>query len=100
MKEPIEVLTIAEVVDFAAKAAREAYNTIKESGGEHEAAQEAARTAFKCCMPTLESRAAVQAYIATVVRGMELRLLTLRESQQYIKAARLWISAEMAGRAA
>ena len=90
MKEP----TIAESVHFAAKAAAQAYGCIISSGGSHAAADAAARTAFKCCMPVLESRHSVQAYLATIVRGMELHLITIRESQQFIKAARLWITAE------
>ena len=96
MKEPIEVLTIAEVVHFAVKAAADAHRSIVDSGGGLRAADEAARTAFKCCMPVLESKASVQAYLAATVRGMELHLISVRESQQYIKAARLWMSAETA----
>jgi hypothetical protein len=86
--------TTQEIVHFAAKAAATAYHDVIDSGATHAAADAAARVAFKCCMPTLESRSSVQAFIATVVRGMELHLITTRESQQYIKAARLWISAE------
>jgi hypothetical protein len=86
--------TIAETVHFAAAAAAEAYRTIINDKGSHIAADAAARTAFKCCMPILQSRHSVQAYLATIVRGMELHLITVRESQQFIKAARLWITAD------
>ena len=90
MNEP----SIAETVHFAAAAAAEAYRTIIDGKGDHTAADAAARTAFKCCMPVMESRHSVQAYLATIVRGMELHLITVRESQQFIKAARLWITAD------
>jgi hypothetical protein len=85
---------IAETVHFAAAAAAEAYRVIINGDGNHAAADAAARTAFKCCMPIIDSRQSVQAYLATIVRGLELHLLTVRESQQYIKAARLWITAD------
>ena len=86
--------SISEVVHFAAKAAATAYHDIIQMDGNHAAADAAARVAFKCCMPILDSRAAVQAYLATVVRGMELHLISTAESDQYIKAARVWVTAD------
>ena len=86
--------TISETVHFAAKAAATAYHDLIQLGANHTAADAAARVAFKCCMPILEDRESVQAFLATVVRGIELHLISARESQQFVKAARLWISAE------
>ncbi|MBN9617318.1 MAG: hypothetical protein BGO25_13270 [Acidobacteriales bacterium 59-55] len=89
MNEP----TIAEAVHLAVKAAAQACRCIVECGGDQRAANEAARVAYRMNMPILESRVSVQAYLATVVRGIELHLITIRESQQLVKAARLWITA-------
>ncbi len=93
--------TISEAVHFAAKAAATAYHDIITiNGGDHAAADAAARCAFKCCMPIIEDRESVQAFLATMVRGIELHLITAPEAQQFARAAYLWLRAEPKRRAA
>jgi hypothetical protein len=93
MSEVTEVRTISEVVHFATKAAAEAYREVADAGGKAKDADYAARQAFRNNLPTLESRASVQAFLAAVVRGLELHLLSANESQQFVRAARLWVTA-------
>lgn len=94
MNEVKDVRTISEVVHFAAKAAAEAHREVFTQSGNVSAAEDAARMAYRANLPTLESRASVQAYLAAVTRGMEMHLISVREGRQLIWAARIWMTAE------
>lgn len=94
MSETKDVRTISEVVHFAAKAAAEACREVFDATGNIRASEDAARMAFRNNLPTLESRASVQAYLATITRGMELHLISVSEGRQLIWAARIWMTAE------
>ena len=93
------VYTIAEIVQLAEKAATQAYSEVKEELGE-DAAAVAAATAFRVNLPAMTSPAAVQAYLATLIRGIELGFLSHRETRLLVATARTWIAAYHAGQAA
>lgn len=87
-------IIVREYIDAAVKAAAEAYSVVAEASGDSEAAVFAARTAFRNNLPTLESGTAVMAYLAVVVRGMELELIDGYEGRNLMQVARLWLQAD------
>jgi len=90
------VFTIAEVVALAEKAATEAYNAVVEGGGTEDAAAAAAAGSFRIHLPALTSIGAVQAHLATLVRGIEMGFLSHRESRLLVATARTWLAAHEA----
>jgi|GEM_PF-3236756 len=91
------VLTIAEVVSFCERAATEAYNEVMEAGGVKDDAGAAAAAAYRVCLPALTNIGAVQAYLATLVRGIELGFLSNREARLMVATTRTWLAAHEAG---
>src|ERR1700744_3847211 len=94
-----EVFTIEEAVNFAIDAAQEAYNAAKEENPQYEhGAESAAKAAYRNCMPLLETKASVKAFIAATAQGVHLGFIGPEEARLLLYGAQVWLQVE-AGRA-
>lgn len=98
MEEKKDVYTIEEAVNFATDAAREAYDQVKESSNSEYHATAAARETYRNCMPLLETRSAVKAFIASVAMGVGLGYIDNEEARLMMYGAQVWLQVD-AGRA-
>jgi hypothetical protein len=94
------VFTIEEAVNFAIDAAQEAYDTVVKDEGSEFAANEAAKSAYRNCMPLLETKAAAKAFIATVAQGVHLEFFDPEEARLLLYGAQVWLQVEAAKEAA
>jgi hypothetical protein len=97
--ESREDFTIEEAVNFAIDAAQEAYNAAKEENPRYEhGAENAAKAAYRNCMPLLETKASVKAFIAAVAQGVHLSFIAPEEARLLLYGAQIWMQVE-AGKA-
>jgi hypothetical protein len=94
------VFTIEEAVNFAIDAAQEAYDAVLKKGKSDHAANEAAKTAYRNCMPLLETKPAVKAFIACVAQGVHLDFINAEEAKLLLYGAQVWLQIEGAKEAA
>jgi hypothetical protein len=89
------VFTIEEAVNFCIDAAQEAYDAVLEKGDKSEfAANEAAKCAYRNCMPLRESKATVKCFIATVAQGVHLHFISNEEARLLLYGAQVWLQIE------
>jgi hypothetical protein len=94
------VYTIEEAVNFAIDAAQEAYNAALEENPHYEhGAESAAKDAYRNCMPLLETKASVKAFIAAVAQGVHLGFIGPEEARLLLYGAQIWMQVE-SGKAA
>lgn len=99
-KQPITRDTIPANISrarFAERAYQEAYSRVKERTGSDVHAQLAGKDAWVNCLPELDSRANIQAYIACVAWAAARRLLAKHESTQMLYCAQLALAAHSTG---
>jgi hypothetical protein len=87
------VLTIEEAVHFAVDAAQEAYNGCGPNATEY-ARNNAARNAYRNCMPLLETKASAKCFIAAVAQGVHLEFISAEEAKLLLYGVQVWLQVE------
>lgn len=87
-----DAFTIEEAVNFAIDAAQEAYDALK--GKEEYDRHKAAAEAYRACMPLLETKQSVKAFIACVARGVDYSFIKGNEARLMLYGAQVWLQVE------
>jgi hypothetical protein len=95
VSENRDVLTIEEAVNYAIGAAQEAYDEVKRQPNQTEyAATNAARLAYRNCMPLMETKASAKCFIAAVAQGVNLEFITAEEAKLMLYGVQIWMQVE------
>jgi hypothetical protein len=89
-----DALTIEEAVNFAIDAAQEAYDAVKSNSGNEYKAHNAARLAYRNCMPLMETKASAKSFIATVAQGVNLEFISAEEAKLMLYGVQIWMQVE------
>lgn len=85
--------SVEEYVAYAIKAWEEAYNEGKASGCSEADSHEVANVAFRCVLPIMSSKLAVQSFIACVAVAQARQWITPEEARSLSYTAQLGMSA-------
>jgi small ligand-binding sensory domain FIST len=86
--------TVEEAVNYAIDAAQEAYDAAIEAKSHEFGANEAAKAAYRNCMPMLETKATVKAFIACVAQGVHLEFIDAEEARLLLYGAQVWLQVD------
>jgi small ligand-binding sensory domain FIST len=84
--------TVEEHINFAADAAQEAYDAL--DGDDERHRHIAAREAYRSCMPLLETKESVKAFIACVAQGVHYQFIKPEEARLLLYGAQVWLQVE------
>jgi hypothetical protein len=93
-------LNLEECIAFMSKGRAEAYDEALKEGCDHGEAADAANRTWRCLLPLLSSRPAVQVYIGCVAHGLSRSYITAEEARVMMYSAQMALAVlKKAGRA-